>query len=219
MTFDPKQPEAEQKETTRRLRKADRIERIVMELKLRPHVRISEMAEQFDVSTETIRRDMAELSEAGLIDREHGGASAPRHGYHPSFGERSRARLAERESIGRRAAELVRPGDTVMIDSGSTTFQFARYLAFKGTACMVLTNSLEIATVLGVSGEVEIILCPGDFLAREAAVVGAETVDFLARHKVSSCFIGASAISEDGVFEAVGGFASVKRTMLAQSLL
>lgn len=201
----------------RRLGKSDRREQIVLELKLRPHVRISEMAERFGVSSETIRRDMDELGRDGRIERQHGGASAPSHGHQPGFGERRKARQAEREAIGKAAAALVQPDQTLMIDSGSTTFQMARFIAFSGVHCTVITNSLEVAIALGASDSAKVTLCPGEFLPSEAAVTGADTIEFLSRHMVDSCFIGATGLSEDGIFESVPGFASVKKAMLKQS--
>ncbi len=190
---------------------------ILLELKLRPHVRIAELAERFGVSGETVRRDVDELSEAGLINRAHGGVSAKEQGHYPDFDERSSARLEERERIGRSARELVNPGDTVMIDSGSTTQQLARFLSFEEVRCTVITNSLPVAMTLGQSIAAEVILCPGDYLASEAAVVGVDTVDYLAGHQVDRCLIGASGVTPDGVGEEIRSFASIKRMMLRQS--
>lgn len=200
-----------------RLRKADRRAHILQELKLRPHIRISELANLFGVSGETVRRDVDELSRDGLISRAHGGVSAPTRGHYPDLDERSRARLAERERIGRLAAGLVQSGDALMIDGGSTTLQLARFLAYFGTPCTVITNSLSIATTLGRSDATDIIMCPGEYLASESAVVGIETVRFIENHRVDHCFIGASALSTDGVSETVRGFAAVKQAMLSRS--
>jgi len=199
-----------------RLRKPERRERILLELKLRPHVRIAELAGRFGVSAETIRRDFEALSGDGLIARAHGGASAPAHGHYPSLDERTAARIEERARIGRRAAAIVRPGETVMIDSGSTTLQLARFLAYRGTPCTVVTNSLPVAMALG-QGAADVILCPGDYLPAEAAVVGTDAVEFLQRHQVDRCMIGASGLSANGPSETVRGFAAIKRAMLRQS--
>ena len=199
-----------------KLRKSERRERILLELKLQPHVRIVDLAERFGVSGETIRRDVEALSGDGLISRAHGGASALAHGHYPGFDERSAARVEERERIGSHAADLVRPGETVMIDSGSTTLQCARVLAFRGTPCTVVTNSLPVAIALG-SGPAHVILCPGDYMPAESAVVGTDATDFIDRHSVDRCLIGASGLSSDGPTEAVRGFAAIKRAMLRQS--
>ena len=199
-----------------RLRKDDRRAQIVLELRLRPHVRIGELAERFAVSTETVRRDVEALAAEGLVSRSHGGATARAHGRYPGLDERSAARLAERERIGRRAAAMVSPGETVMVDSGSTTLQFARFLAYRATPCTVLTNSLPVAMTLG-HAEADVILCPGDYLPDEAATIGTDAVDFLDRHHADRCVIGASGLTADGPSEAVRGFAAVKRAMIRRS--
>lgn len=199
-----------------RLKKKERRRQILLELKLRPHVRISALAQRFNVSTETVRRDLDTLSGEGLIARAHGGASVPVQGQYPSLNERESARVKERERIGRAAAELVGPGETVMIDSGSTTIQMARALAYLGTPCTVITNSIPVAMTLG-HGAVEVLLCPGEYLAAESAVVGTETLEFLARFNTDRCMIGASGLAADGLSESVRGFAAVKRVMLEQA--
>ncbi|MFQ5437242.1 MAG: DeoR/GlpR family DNA-binding transcription regulator [Paracoccaceae bacterium] len=200
-----------------RLRKSERREQILLDLRLRPHVRIAELAQRFGVTPETVRRDVDALSKKGLISRAHGGASAQPHGYYPGFDERSRARLRQRERIGKLAAGLVHSNETVMIDSGSTTLQLARFLAFEGTPCTVLTNSLQVAMALGQGDKAQVILCPGDYLATEAAVVGAETIEFLGHYRVDRCLIGASGLSEAGPSETVRGFAAIKRAMIRRS--
>ncbi|OOY10176.1 DeoR/GlpR family DNA-binding transcription regulator [Thioclava sp. F36-7] len=209
--------DASVKQEGQRLRKRDRREQILFELKLRPHLRISELAARFGVSTETIRRDFDALEEKGLIDRAHGGASRPHPGHYPTLDERERDQFQERERIGRMAAAQVAPGETLMIDSGSTTQQMARFLAMAGTPCRVITNSLPIAMLLGGSEGAEVILAPGNYLPTESAVVGEETLEFLSRHHVDRAVIGATALSIEGVSETIPGFAAIKRVMLAQA--
>lgn len=199
-----------------RLKKSERRRQILLELKLRPHVRISDLAHQFQVSTETVRRDFDALADEGLISRAHGGASAPTQGHYPSLDERANARIEERERIGRRAAELVEDGETVMIDSGSTTIQMARALAYLGTPCTVITNSIPVAMTLG-HGAPEVLLCPGEYLPDESAVVGTETLEYLDRFHVDRAIIGASGLSAEGPSETVRGFAAVKRVMLRRA--
>ncbi|MCB1029217.1 MAG: DeoR/GlpR transcriptional regulator [Microthrixaceae bacterium] len=107
--------EEAQEDVRMRLRKRDRREQILLELKLRPHLRISELADRFGVSTETVRRDFDALADKGLIDRAHGGASRPQAGHYPTLDERQRDQARERERIGKCAAALVVPGETVMV--------------------------------------------------------------------------------------------------------
>jgi len=200
-----------------RMRKSDRRKLILQDLKLRPHVRVSELARQFDVSTETIRRDMDALSKKGLVDRSHGGATAPFHGRYPDFKERNLDRVEERERIGKAAASMVQPGSTIMIDSGSTTVRLAQFLALNGTACTVITNSLVVAQALGQNEKAGVILCPGDYLPAEGAVVGTDTIRFLKQYQVDACFLGASGLSKEGPSETIRSFASIKSSMLELS--
>lgn len=202
-----------------RFRKADRRRQILTELKLYPHVRTSELAGRFGVSTETVRRDVEALSREGLISRAYGGAAAAPMGVQPPFGERDLAHIAERERIGKRAAELVEPGEVLMVDAGSTTTQFARHLAAVGRGLTVLTNSLPVASALGQNDSIQVILCPGDFLAREAAVYGTETIDFLRRHNINRAFIGAGGLTCDGITDVNRAASTVKRCMIRQSQL
>lgn len=201
----------------RRPRQSARRAEILHDLRLTPHLRVTEMAARFAVTPETIRRDLAALEGEGRIARAHGGASAPVAGARPDLEARGRARLAERARIGRLAAASVRPGESLMIDAGSTTFEMARHLAWSGTPCTVVTNALHVAMTLGRADGVRVVVCPGDYLPGEAATVGPDTVAFLERRNVNRCFIGASAVSEDGVSEAVPGFASIKRAMISRA--
>ncbi|AXT29287.1 DeoR/GlpR transcriptional regulator (plasmid) [Ruegeria sp. AD91A] len=200
----------------KRVKKSDRLREILLELKLRPHVRISELARRFNVSTETVRRDVDALSVDGLIARAHGGASAPVQGHYPSLDERTGARMEERERIGITAAALIQDGESVMIDSGSTTIELARALAYRGIHCTVITNSIPVAMTLG-HGAAEVLLCPGEYLAAEAATIGSETLAFLSGFNVDRCLIGSSGFSEEGPSESIRGFAAIKRMMLARA--
>jgi DeoR/GlpR family transcriptional regulator of sugar metabolism len=200
-----------------RIRKTERQQQILAELRLSPHVRISDLAERFGVSTETVRRDVDMLSEQGLVARAYGGAAAAPMGVQPSFGERNQAHLEERMRIAERAALLVQPGEVLMIDAGSTTSQFARRLAVIGHDLTVLTNSLPVASALGSNEAIDVILCPGDYSPGEAAVYGIETIAFLQRYRANRAFIGASALSADGIMDANRAASAVKRVMLAQA--
>lgn len=200
-----------------RLRKRDRQEQILFALRHHPHVRTSELAAQFGVSTETVRRDVTALSSEGLLQRAYGGAAAKPMGAQPPFGERDRARTEERARIGRSAAEIVRPGEVLAIDAGSTTHQLALSLAATGKELTVLTNSLAVATALGRNDTIHVVMCPGDLMADEAGVFGPETLDFLSRYNANRAFIGCSGVSTKGVTDANLAAVAVKRAMIRQS--
>ncbi len=200
----------------KRRKKADRRRQILLELRLKTHVRVSDLAAQFGVTTETVRRDMDDLSEEGLLTRAYGGASAPVPG-HLSMHERRLERITVRERLGRFAASLVADGDTIMIDAGTTTMEFARALALAERRVTAITNSLPVAMILGESPAARVCLTAGTYLREEAAVVGPETCEYLAGYHVNACFLGAAGLNEAGVTEAVEGFDAVKRAMMRQS--
>jgi len=199
-------------------KKALRHQQIVAELASRPAVRISQLAERFGVSTETARRDLEELSQRGVLDRTYGGAVTRYIGFQPAVYERDRHAVAERSRIGRAAAALVKPGHVVMIDSGSTTTQFARALAAALAGPLtVLTNSLAVATTLVDIADVRVILCPGDLNGRERGNYGADTVSYIGRYFADLAFIGASGLTTDGPTDVESRACAVKRAMIERA--
>ena len=190
---------------------------ILEELKTWPAIRISTLAKKFDVSDETIRRDLDELSADGLLNRTYGGASITPMSVEPSLNERYHLLLDERVSIARRAAQLVNPGEVLMLDAGSTVSHFAKQLAQVATELTIITNNLGAATTLAANPGIRIIVCPGNYDVLEGGVFGPETTAFLQRFLANICFISASGLTPHGPTEANSGSAWVKRAMLGQA--
>jgi DeoR/GlpR family transcriptional regulator of sugar metabolism len=117
---------------------------------VRQHGRASveELAARFAASRETIRRDLNVLSEAGQILKVHGAAKLPHAQGEGPFEQRMAEHAAAKREIARKAAPLVGPGDTVFIDTGSTTLFYAEAIA-KTDGLTVVTNSTEIARIVG----------------------------------------------------------------------
>ncbi len=200
-----------------RLTRNERFERIIAELRASSTVRISALADEFGVSTETARRDIDELSRRGLVERTYGGAAARAIAREPAVNERYRLLVEERSRIGHRAAALVRPGEVLMIDSGSTTTHFARRLAVSAKNLTVVTNSVNVAVALGQNPSLRVLLCPGDYNPREAGVYGLETAVFLRRYLVTKAFIGATGLTVDGPVDMDSAACGVKRTMIERA--
>ena len=198
-------------------RKQQRQEDIVAQLRANPTVRIAELAQSFGVSTETIRRDLDALSEAGAVNRTYGGAARSSRRGEAALDERLSEHVAERQGIAQLASQLVEEGELIMIDGGSTTIHLARQLAARSLELTVLTNSLGVAAALGLAPSIKVVLCPGDYHPFDGIVSGAETMAFLERFFADRAFIGASGLTEEGVSEAYSGAAWVKRHMLGQS--
>src|SRR5262245_6482952 len=199
-----------------RLPKRVRHERILAELRGSATARISDLAESLGVSGETIRRDLEEMGREGLISRTYGGAVARPFGVEPTWNERFDEMSAERDKIAELAAGLVRPGEAVMMDSGTTTFHLARRLAATATDLTVVTNSFHVAGALSINPSVHVICCPGTFDAREASAFGAETVAFLGRFHANRAIVSASGLTVEGATEIHSGAAAVKRAMFGR---
>lgn len=160
-------------------------------------VKVIELSETFDVSEPTIRRDIKELDEKGMLIRTHGGAIAREEGEHePSFKEKQDKYYKEKESIGKLAAGLVNEGDIILLDSGTTTLQIAKELIVKNIT--VVTNSLDIAYELEKKPDVEVVLTGGIMRWNTRAMVGPVADGALEKFHVDIAFMGTNYISIDG---------------------
>ncbi len=197
--------------------KDERQARILGELRASPAIRISELADDFGVSTETIRRDLDELSRQGMLSRTYGGAAARPFGVEPTLSERYKEHVAEREQVGVAAARAVKPGQVLMIDSGSTNMHFARRLSAELRDLTAITNSCGIAAVLAANPTVRVVLCPGRYDPREGSVFGSDSESFLRRFNANLAVIGCSGLTAEGPNDVNPAAAGVKRAMLARA--
>ena len=125
-----------------RPRKSTRQDRITAELRAAPSLRVNELAALLAVSTETVRRDLTEMGEAGLINRTYGGAIRP-VAFEPAVAVREGLMIAERERMAEVAAGLVEPNDILMIGGGATTLHLARRLAVVVDHVTVITHGFN----------------------------------------------------------------------------
>lgn len=200
-----------------KLSKRDRQQRILAELRVSATLRISELANDLGVSYETIRRDLEEMGESGLINRTYGGAVARPFGFEPAWSERANAMTAEREQIASLAIKFVRPGEVLMIDAGSTTLHFARRLAAELKELTVITNSFAVAQALATNPSMAVIACPGRYDVQEGGVGGPDCINFLSRFNANRAVIGASGLTMEGPNEANSVSAAVKRAMFTRA--
>ena len=201
-----------------RLSKKERHALILTEVRRSASIRISRLALRLGVAGETIRRDLIELGDAGLLNRTYGGATISLVTSEPVIAERSQTMIEERARIGRGAAGLVEKGQIVMVDGGSTTYEVARSLSQLKRELTIITNSIGVASVTGANPTFRVILCPGTYDSREASVVGEDTVEFVRRYNADIAIIGASSLSVDGPSDMISGAAAVKRAMIARAL-
>jgi DeoR/GlpR family transcriptional regulator of sugar metabolism len=200
-----------------RLTKEQRHKRILSHLSGEVTVRINSLAKQFGVTTETIRRDIDELTDKGLVSRTYGGAASKSLITEPGIHQRQQTHIAERKQVANYAATLIEPGDVLMIDTGSTTSEFAKALADRMIPLTVLTNSHPIARIFGDNANVQVLMCPGNYQGSECGVFGQHTTSFLDHFQANKAIIGAGGINEINITDTDAEASWVKRKMIAQS--
>jgi DeoR/GlpR family transcriptional regulator of sugar metabolism len=182
--------------------KPDRQSRILAELSRTPSLRVADLAEHLEVSTETIRRDLDELTQQGLLNRTYGGAVRPL-GSEPSVSERHTHFIAERERIARAAVPLINTGRVFIMGAGATTLHVAHRMSVDLANITVITHSFGIATVLSHNPTIKVLMLPGDYHASEGATVGVQTVSFLNSFYADFAILGASGLTLEGPSDAL----------------
>ena len=137
---------------------------------------VETLADMFDVSLETIRRDLARLSEQGRIRKVHGGAKPAQLHTEPSFSERMAEDTDEKRVIGQKLRAELRPGDKIFMDTGSTTLIACEALADMENLT-VITNSLLVAQKLGSAAGITVYLLGGAFGAGNQQTLGSMVID------------------------------------------
>ena len=194
-----------------------RQQRILQLLSGREEVSVAELAQRFRVASMTVWRDLDVLEQAGRITRTHGGArlAAPSVAAF-AFQARRQARIAEKTAIGRAAARLVKPGMTVILDTGTTALEVARALG--GVPSLkVLTSSLAVASALLAHDELELVLLGGTVSKGSPDLSGTLTEDNLAAFRADLAFIGADALDQRGFYTRSQEIAGVSRAIIASA--
>jgi DeoR/GlpR family transcriptional regulator of sugar metabolism len=175
----------------------------------------SELSNELKVSEDTVRRDLRELAEAGLLQRVHGGAllTSPATA---SYADRQKQAPKEKEAIAKSAAKLVRPGQVVILDGGTTTLQVAHHLPLNLVAT-VITNSPPIAMALAEEHDrIEVIVLGGRLYKTALVNVGTTAIESLRTIRADICMLGVCSLHpEVGISVANLDEAHVKKAMIA----
>ena len=178
---------------------------------------VADLAQAYDVTTETVRRDLAVLDRAGLLRRVHGGAVPVRalHLVEPSVDERESTRAGHKHAIASAAADFIpQSGATVLFDAGTTTARVAALLP-PDRELLIVTNSVPIAARLASLTSVSLQLLGGQVRGLTQATVGERAVGMLESLRVDIAFIGTNGISvRHGLSTPDPGEAAVKRAMV-----
>ncbi|AUY15014.1 DeoR/GlpR transcriptional regulator [Serratia marcescens] len=195
----------------------DRRNEILALIQANGRVYVNELADKFQVSQETIRRDLNKLEDYRLIKKIHGGAVSSQFKFEHEFNERAKIAEAEKRAIAEKAVTLLQPGDTVFVDFGSTTLEFARQLATIDQLT-VITNSPLIANVCLENDSIDVVLIGGQFIDSKMACLGAIALNNIEAFFADYAIIGAGAVNvQTGVMDQNVNEAAIARKMIAQS--
>ncbi|WP_337268333.1 DeoR/GlpR family DNA-binding transcription regulator [Oryzifoliimicrobium ureilyticus] len=165
---------------------------------------IAAIAQAVGASIPTLRRDLAELEEMGVVVRTHGGARlADQFEVEVAFEQREAAAILAKRAIGDLAYEMLQPGSSIFLDSGTTVLQLARRIRVNPLPLNVFTNCLPAAQMLIDVEGVKVTLLGGQLRKENSSVVGPLAEEMLERLWFRQLFLGAGAIAEDGAMSSV----------------
>jgi len=200
----------------------ERRERIAALLEHAGRVSVAELAERFGVTDVSIRRDLTILEDAGRLRRVHGGAVLPSRGHRDSgYWLRAREHREAKQRIGSVAATLIRAGNTVVFDSGTTVAQVAAHVPGslrRPNAITVVTNSLPVIDEVGNWDSPHLICLGGLYLPEYQALVGPQTVADMRDLWADIAFLGCDGLTgETGLTTPHVLVAEVGATMAARA--
>lgn len=204
------------------MRIRERREHVLSILRQRQRASVDELAEELDASHETIRRDLTELAVRGLIRKFHGGATLPAaqaadETHEGPLQVRLSENVAEKRMIARAAVKLFAPGDTLLVDTGSTTVLFAEELA-KLPGLTVITNSTLIAQAIARGeGGSRAFLLGGEFKDEVSETVGPLVINQIRSFHPRHAVLTVGAISAGGILDFNMEETEVARAMVEQA--
>ena len=179
---------------------------------------IQALSEAIGISGSTVRRDLGELELKGYLHRTHGGAILQRtqqSTFEPEPAVAAGLAMAQKEAIGYRAAALLKPGESVIFDSGSTVAAAAAALVERVIPVTAVTNDLSIAQLLSRSTQVKLVVAGGTVRPGTSTIVGEPGQEFFKTIHADVAFIGTHAVSADGLTETSLEVAAMKRALIA----
>ncbi|BDU21313.1 DeoR/GlpR family DNA-binding transcription regulator [Dyella sp. GSA-30] len=189
---------------------------ILAALKRDGQVIAKDLSESFAVSEDTIRRDLRELAAEGLLQRVHGGAlpASPAIG---TFEQRQQISTDGKSAIARKAASMVRPGQVVIIDGGTTCVQMARHLPLTLKATVV-THSPSVALELIEHPDIEVIMIGGRLFKHSIVAIGAAAIEAIGHIRADTYFMGVTGIHPSaGLSTGDLEEAYIKRALMARA--
>src|SRR5580658_9170258 len=166
--------------------KEERHQHILELLGSEGRVLAADLSSRYSVSEDTVRRDLRELARSGKIQRVHGGA-LPRRAEAIPFVSRQQIDMESKTGIARAAADMIRDGQVVMIDGGTTNLRIASYLP-RERSTTIVTNSPPLALALAEHPKVSVLMLGGNFLKEARVTAGIDTIRRIESIRADLCF-------------------------------
>ncbi|MBL1422640.1 MAG: DeoR/GlpR transcriptional regulator [Alphaproteobacteria bacterium] len=160
-------------------------------------VTVDGLSKSFNVTVQTIRKDLNELCDSGILRRVHGGAIMASGIENIGYEERRALASDAKDAIAKICVQHIPDGASLFLNIGTSTEAVARAL-LKHNNLMVITNNLNVANILGNGSNFEVIVAGGILRRADGGLVGEVTADFMRQFKVDYAVIGTSALDEDG---------------------
>ncbi|WP_420996330.1 DeoR/GlpR family DNA-binding transcription regulator [Cupriavidus sp. 30B13] len=176
-----------------------------------------QLADRFNVSSQTIRRDINDLDEQGLVRRVHGGLSLPKNQHNKSFLQRSNVQIERKRRIAQAAVGLMQDDATIFLGYGTTVAEFARALP-PDRPLRVVTNNIDAVRALADKPGIETWVAGGKLRPADRDVMGSITLDFLRRFRAHFAICGVGGVSADGtLYEFQPDEAELSQVLLTHS--
>jgi len=197
---------------------AERRNLILETLRRDERVLVGTLAAEFDVSEETIRRDLAHLEELGLVDKCYGGATLADSRNAPPFKVRKKLNVEEKKNVASQVADLINDGDFLMLDDSSTCYFIVRALHGK-KGLTIVTNSIEIILELSGTREDWTVISTGGNLNQDVfCFFGRHAGDTIHSFHVDKAIISCTGLNLDGQFTEAGmENANIKQAMMSSA--
>jgi DeoR family transcriptional regulator, glycerol-3-phosphate regulon repressor len=184
-------------ESGAKTKSGERHNKILNLVKAHGFVTIEQLTREFKVTPQTIRRDINQLSAAGRIRRYHGGAGMGSSTENVAYTERKILCFEEKRRIAQSLAEQIPDHASLFINIGTTTEAVAQALIHH-KRLRIITNNLNVATILSAKSDFEVIVAGGLVRHRDGGIIGEATIDFIQQFRVDYGVIGISGIDLDG---------------------
>ncbi|MEC8373645.1 MAG: DeoR family transcriptional regulator, partial [Pseudomonadota bacterium] len=173
------------------MNQTQRHEKIVGLIKLHGFMSIDDLVSACDVTPQTIRRDLNQLADSGVLSRYHGGAGLNKSWENTPYQERKTQNAEVKEKIADAVAAMIPDGASLFINIGTTTELIATKL-LNHKNLHVVTNNIHVATILSAKEDFSVIIAAGEVRYRDGGIIGEATCDFISQFRMDYGIIGIS---------------------------